>query len=140
MSDSWTYTAPVVASWARARSVGTRRYTDPRHAEARECHRFHALAARPRGWRLDGVYTVAVYYTPADGRRRDADRVLSLVLDALIGVAYEDDADRYLSGCRVERVDVGDDTARDPGTTRVVVTRIGDAPPPTAARRRRRAT
>ena len=139
---SWTYTAPVVASWARARSNGARRFTDPRHRAARECHRLHALAARPRGWPLGGVYEVAVAYRPADGRRRDADRVLSLVLDALIGVAYEDDADRYLAGCAVTRCPPpGDEDARVPptGSTLVRVTLVADAPAATAARRRRRA-
>lgn len=147
MTDSWTYTAPVVASWARARSRGKARFTDPRHAAALECHRLHALAARPRGWRTDGVYVVAVSYCAPDRRRRDVDRVLSLVIDALIGVAYDDDSDRYLAGAHVSRLSGGDyldvaDSTRatiDPGTTRVRVTRIGDAPPETAAKRRRRA-
>lgn len=146
MTDSWTYTAPIVASWARARSVGTRRYTDPKHRAALECHRLHALAARPRGWRTDGVYVVAVSYCAPDRRRRDVDRVLSLVIDALIGVAYDDDSDRYLAGSRVDRVHHQHAIAppspgveQVEGTTRVRVTRIGDAPPVTAAKRRRRA-
>lgn len=132
----WSYTAPVVASWARARKNGKRHFTAPKHAEAMECHRLHALAARPRGWRTDGVYDLRVSYCPPDGRRRDADRVLSLVIDALCGVAWDDDSDRYLRAVEVRRV-VSDGTplSMERGTTLVVVRRVGDAP--VAAKRKR---
>ena len=128
---SWSYTVPLVASWARARSNGKRRFTAPAHAAALEAHRLHALAARPRGWRTDGVYSVSVYYVPPDRRRRDADRVKSLVLDACKGVAWDDDSDRYVPDQYVKRAAEGVPV----GSTRVVITRIGDAP--TATKRKR---
>lgn len=133
MQTSWSYTVPLVASWARARSNGKRRFTAPAHAAALETHRLHALAARPRGWRTGDVYDVRVAYCPPDGRRRDADRVLSLVIDALCGVAWEDDADRYLASAEVRRVAA--DGRQDAGTTRVTVRRVADAP--TATKRKR---
>lgn len=132
---SWSYTAPIVASWARARSRGARRFTAPKHAAALETHRLHALAARPRGWRTDGVYAVSVHYAPPDGRRRDADRVKSLVLDALVGVAFDDDSDRYVPVQNVARIAA--DCLTPGGFTTVAITRIGDAP--VAARKRRAA-
>ncbi len=131
MQTSWSYTAPIVASWARARSRGARRFTAPAHAAALETHRLHALAARPRGWRTDGVYAVSVHYAPPDGRRRDADRVKSLVLDALVGVAWDDDSDRYVPDQYVKRAAEGVPA----GSTLVVIRRIGDAP--TATKRKR---
>jgi hypothetical protein len=142
VTDSWTYTAPVVASWARARSRGKARFTDPRHKAALECHRLHALAARPRGWLTDGVYRVSICYRPADARRRDADRVLSLVLDALVGVAWDDDSDRYIAGAWVTRFSealYGQLDATPPvGSTLVRVTRIaGIAGPPEPVKRKR---
>jgi hypothetical protein len=140
VTDSWTYTAPIVASWARARSHGKRRFTAPAHKAALECHRLHALAARPREWRTDGVYTVAVCYRPADARRRDADRVLSLVLDALIGVAFDDDADRYVDAAHVYRAVTSGVAAFDSvppvGATLVRITRIADAPAKVARKRK----
>lgn len=132
MMTSWSYTAPVVASWARARSNGKRRFTAPAHAAAMELHRNIALATRPRGWFTGGVYDLRVSYCPPDGRRRDADRVLSLVIDALCGVAWDDDSDRYLASAEVRRVAA--DGRQDAGTTRVTVRRISDAP--TAKRKR----
>jgi hypothetical protein len=143
---SWTYTAPIVASWARARSHGARRYTAPAHREAVACHRLHALAARPDGWRTDGVYRVEIVYYSPDMRRRDCDRVASLVLDALVGVAYDDDSDRYLAGhtCDSARALIAcgriDEQHIDLscGHTYVRVTRLGDAPQTVARRRRAR--
>ena len=134
MQTSWSYTAPIVASWARARSRGARRFTAPAHAAALETHRLHALAARPRGWRTDGVYMVSVCYVPPDGRRRDPDRVLSLVLDALKGVAWDDDSDRYIGAQYVSRW--AESCIRPAGSTTVQITRIGDAPVKAARKRR----
>lgn len=128
--DSWTYTAPIVASWARARSVGSRRYTDPGHAEAMRAHALHALATRPRGWPLDAVYRLTVTYCPATMRRRDADRVLSLVPDALKGHAWDDDHDARIVDERVVRsyAVVGDEvrlTLSDEGHTSVCIEVLG---------------
>lgn len=130
---SWSYTVPLVASWARARSNGKRRFTAPKHAAALEAHRLHALAARPRDWRTDGVYSVSVHYAPPDGRRRDADRVLSLVLDACKGVAWDDDSDRYIGAQHVARIAA--DCLTPGGSTTVAITRIGDAPVKAARKR-----
>lgn len=145
---------PQVASWQRTR-LGRGGHYKSAEAKAREkVIAQAALAVRPRGWSLDGLFAVSIVYHPADARARDCDRVGSLVLDALTGVLWRDDSDRYL-----RRVDVmrSDDTGLawiwpgipphhaprqiaapvhiDRGHTLVIVERIGEARP--LARRRK---
>jgi Holliday junction resolvase RusA-like endonuclease len=144
MIDSWTYTAPIVASWARARSHGKTRFTDPKHAEAMRAHALHALATRPRGWPLDAVYRVTVTYCPATMRRRDTDRVLSLVPDALKGHAWNDDHDGQIVEQRVVRsyAVVGGEVRlmlSDEGHTSVCIEVLGRLAPTKVARKRKAA-
>lgn len=97
----WTFTVPAIASWKRdkitTRGSGgrarARTYRPADDAAAKLLIRSHASRTKPRGWRTDGCYKLTVEYTPADWRRHDADRVLSLVPDALKGIAWDDDHD-----------------------------------------------
>lgn len=50
-----------------------------------------ARAALPRGWRLDGEYAICVIGYWPDRRLGDSDRLVSLTMDALEGVAYRTD-------------------------------------------------
>ena len=43
-------------------------------------------------WSLDGAYRVLVTFVFADRRRRDIDNCLKAVLDALNGIAWDDDS------------------------------------------------
>ena len=52
----------------------------------------HALVAVPDGWPMDAAYSVKIEIYLPDRRRRDTDNVSKLVLDALTGVAWNDDA------------------------------------------------
>ena len=56
-----------------------------------------------------------VVYSPANERAHDTDRVLTLVLDALTGVVWHDDSDKFVrrSSCEVVR----GDKLYPPGTT-----------------------
>ena len=78
-------------TWKRARSQGSRRWTDPRDRDYRASLRLHALAARPKGWPLDARYSVTVVVSV----RRDVgdvDNFAKSVLDAGKGVLWADDA------------------------------------------------
>lgn len=143
---SFTYQAPIVESWKRARKRGKRHFTDPEHASAMLIHRAAAMLARPAGWTLDGVYEVAVIYARHGGHARDGDRVQSLVIDALKGCAWKDDSDARVTLTHCARLWGPSGTvARDSrtlwlhemmtghrpaplrdGHTLVTVTRIGD--------------
>jgi hypothetical protein len=141
---------PQVASWQRTR-LGARGHYKSSEAKARErVIAQAALAVRPRGWSLDGLFAVSIVYHPADQRARDCDRVGSLVLDALTGVLWRDDSDRFVKTAPPIRAD--DDgtayvmrwttpeghlqtfprlsrVALAPGLTRIIVERIGEARP-----------
>lgn len=131
------YTVPIVASWQRLRVSGRRHYVATEVRAAMDVHAAAALAVRPAGWSLDSRCAIAVAYTPASRRAHDTDRVLSLVLDALTGVLWRDDSDRYVAQASCA---IGDGA---PGTTTVYVDRVGDAIPTLAeeraAKRARRA-
>lgn len=120
MNDEWWYEVPIVVSWSRAGDSRGRRYTPKRHREAVEFHRKVAIEARPDDWDTRLRCSVRVSYSSPDRRLRDCDRVLSLVLDALRGVAYEDDSDRYVVMATVVVLEPGI------GTTKVEVRREYD--------------
>lgn len=102
---SFTYQAPIVESWKRARKEGKKHFNEGKHESAMLIHRAAANLAKPAGWTLDGVYEVAVIYARHGGHARDGDRVLNLVLDALKGVAWKDDSDARVRGQQVDRLD-----------------------------------
>lgn len=85
---------------------------------------------------LQDQWSVKVIYSPKDERAHDTDRVLNLVLDALIGIVWKDDNDKFVveSGSKIVR----GDAAYPPGTTTVVIERVAGpyvAPKKTRAKR-----
>lgn len=91
----WTFAFAGVHSWKRDKITtrGGKPRTYRGDGAVRMMIRAHARGTRPAGWPTDGCYAVRVYYTPGDHRRHDADRVLSLIPDALKGIAWDDDHD-----------------------------------------------
>lgn len=152
MTASWWYRVARIDSWQRG-GLGTRNgkavtFRPEGDSAAKKAHAMHALAARPRGWDVDGCVEVEVVYCRVTGHARDTDRVTNLICDALRGVAYLDDNDcRVLaSGSRrlwaPGSVDVDRGAALsslvrlEDGETLVVVRRV--AGPPKAKRARRK--
>jgi predicted dinucleotide-utilizing enzyme len=82
-------------TWRRTNVVRGRPVKDAAQRAAVDAHRWAAIAAlraigeKPRG--RDGEYTVEVIGYWPDGVVGDADRLTSLVMDALEGVVYATD-------------------------------------------------
>lgn len=85
-------------TWQRTNDVRGRRVTDA--AQRAEKRRIAAIAraARPRGWPMDLEYAVAVEGYWPDRRFGDSDRLVSLTMDALEGVAYPKDREVSAQG------------------------------------------
>lgn len=83
-------------------------------------------------------WAVHVVYSPANERAHDTDRVLTLVLDALTGVVWHDDSDKFVrrSSCEVVR----GDKLYPPGTTTVCIERVAGPYVAQKKTRARRAT
>lgn len=109
------------------------------HAKAAEEALFEALGRKKVHPDMAGPaylqdqWRVQVIYSPANERTHDTDRVLNLVLDALIGVVWKDDSDKYVveSGSKIMR----GDKRFAPGTTTVMIERV--AGPYVAAKKTR---
>lgn len=78
-------------TWQRTNDVRGRRLTDA--GQRREKRRIAALAraALPPGWPMDAEYAIEVIGYWPDRRFGDVDRLVSLTMDALEGVAYASD-------------------------------------------------
>lgn len=97
MTDAWWYRIQRIDSWQRdkitTRGGKPRTHRPEGDAAAKRAHYLHALAARPRGWDVNGCVTIEIVYCRVSGHARDTDRVTNLVLDAIKGVAVKDDND-----------------------------------------------
>lgn len=131
------YTVAGVHSWKRdkvtTRGGHARTYRPNGDFAAKQAHANTCLAGmhyKNRPSLLD-QYAVHVIYSPANERAHDTDRVLTLVLDALTGVVWHDDSDKFVrrSSCEVVR----GDKLYPPGTTTVCIERV--AGPYVAAKR-----
>lgn len=127
MSASFSYTVlgrpttwkrPAQARGWRGRHGG--RYTEGSQRHAQRAHALHALEARPVGWRRDGRFMVRVWLDMPDARRSDVDNAVKLILDALNGIAWEDDS--QIDALEVDRAMCGDAGPR----TVVEVVRTGE--------------
>lgn len=93
-------------TWKRDNYVRGRYIVDAEVRRAKDAHRIVALAGlRARGYRgafplSPGLWGVEVVGYWPDGRHGDADRLLTLVLDAMEGVAYV--ADRAVKVAQVK--------------------------------------
>lgn len=88
----WRFTIPDrPATWQRTNPYKGRLLTDTKQRAAKARIGWIALAARPKGWPLDREYIVDVRGYWPDRRYGDADRLTSLVMDALEGIAYAKD-------------------------------------------------
>lgn len=156
------YTVEGVHSWKRdkvtARGGYARTYRPEGDAEAKKAHAYACRAEFAKlytgspytGGDTETInyaktshvrstidqYTVHVIYSPANERAHDTDRVLTLVLDALTGVVWHDDSDKFVrrSSCEVVR----GDKLYPPGTTTVIIERVAGpyvAPKKTRAKR-----
>lgn len=97
MTDAWWYRIQRIDSWQRdkitTRGGKPRTHRPDGDAAAKRAHYLHALAARPRGWDVNGCVEIEIVYCRTSGHARDTDRVTNLVLDALRGAVYRDDND-----------------------------------------------
>jgi Holliday junction resolvase RusA-like endonuclease len=104
--------------WQRVkRSPRTGRVYKPRETReyqqlvAWKAHEARALLRRRTGhrWDIDGRFAVLVEAYYPDARRRDTDNAVKIVLDALKGVLWRDDAHRWVPDSRgvgtVDRLD-----------------------------------
>lgn len=89
-------------TWKRTALYRGRRITHAGQRKAQREHQLTALAARPRGWRLDGDMVVTIDLHVTTARRFDLDNAAKLVLDALNGIAWDDDS--QVSELHVRRV------------------------------------
>lgn len=88
----WTFTIegrPV--TWQRTGEHEGRRLTEQGQREAKKRIAWQALATKPNPWPMDAVYAIEVVGYWPDQRFGDADRLASLVMDALEGLAYKAD-------------------------------------------------
>lgn len=93
MTPSVTFTVPgPPVPWQRAGRGKGHSYTQDATKRYQRSIAYRFLAVRPAEWKLDQAYTVTVIATFADARRRDVDNILKTVMDALNGVAWEDDS------------------------------------------------
>lgn len=126
------YTVEGVHSWKRdkvtTRGGHARTYRPDGDAESKKAHALEASEALFSAFASGGRATIRdqwavhVIYTPANERAHDTDRVLTLVLDALTGVVWHDDSDKFVvdSRCSVDRTGM-----YAPGTTTVIIDRVG---------------
>lgn len=137
-----TYTVEGVHSWKRdkvtARGGHARTYRPEGDAEAKMAHVVKCEQALLKAYEttrgpLYDQHAVHVIYSPTNERAHDTDRVLTLVLDALTGVVWHDDSDKFVrrSSCEVVR----GDALFPPGTTTVCIERV--AGPYVAAKKTR---
>lgn len=78
-------------TWQRTNAVRGRYVTDAKQRAEKRRLRQLARAALPPGWPLDAEYAIEVIGYWPDRRYGDADRLVSLAMDALEGVAYRVD-------------------------------------------------
>jgi Holliday junction resolvase RusA-like endonuclease len=144
------FTVPIVASWQRMRVGKGRHYKAPEQRELQNLIAIHAIRARnvwsqtSRSWDPTARFALTIAYHAPDMRRRDVDRVESLVLDALTGTIWLDDSDRYVVDARTVRCDAegralvhigsGEATTHrvatvPEGSTYIIVERVGDPLP-----------
>lgn len=131
------YTVEGVYSWKRdkvtAKGGRARTYRPDGDAEAKNAHANAFVDAECAMLLSDDApsqddygpkhqWAVHVIYSPANERAHDTDRVLTLVLDALTGVVWHDDSDKFVrrSSCEVVR----GDKLYPPGTTTVIIERV----------------
>jgi len=89
----WSYTVGgPPTTWKRTALYRGPIITHAGQRQAQRAHQLAALAARPRGWRLEGDMLVSIALTVTTARRFDLDNAAKLVLDALNGIAWTDDS------------------------------------------------
>lgn len=92
-ADSLTYTVPgKPVTWQRDNVYKGRFITDKGNRTAKRAHAWAFTAARKhKAWTLDGAFAIEVVGFYANARVGDVDRLATLAMDALEGVAYEAD-------------------------------------------------
>jgi hypothetical protein len=78
-------------TWQRTVAHEGKRLSEKEQRAVKKIIGMRALAARPAGWPLDASYAMEVIGYWPDRRCGDADRLVSIVMDALEGVAYKAD-------------------------------------------------
>jgi hypothetical protein len=78
-------------TWQRTVAYQGRRLTETEYRKAKQHVGMRALAALPKRWPKDCVYAMEVIGYWPDRRFGDSDRLISLVMDALEGIAYKYD-------------------------------------------------
>lgn len=89
----WSFTVPGrPVTWQRSGVHEGKRLTQKEQREAKKNIAWAATMQRPKGrWPMDVVYAIEVIGYWPDRRFGDVDRLVSIVMDALQGVAYKED-------------------------------------------------
>lgn len=117
---SIVFTVPGdVVPWARPRIGKRGLFTEPRVRKYKKLVSEHARAAWQStkragvSWPLDAEYEVDCVFVRSTLQRFDIDRAINSILDALVGVLFEDDRSRFV---RVLHGRIADVDKKDPRT------------------------
>lgn len=80
-------------AWQRAGSTSGRRFTPKAVAAEQRRHKEAASLSRPNDWPSSARYVVTIAAFLGTRRRPDVDNLAKLVLDAIQGVAFDNDSD-----------------------------------------------
>lgn len=93
--------------WARPRVNGKRFFNDPDVEAYKARVHDHAIKAKREfekrfvKWPSEAIYEVVAVVHRIDWDRFDCDRMLNTACDALVGVLYQDDRQKYVRDARV---------------------------------------
>lgn len=110
-----------------------RQYMDPENQHAMDRIRDYLWAAGARGdvsrtslWEISGLFLCETFH------RRDLDRLVSLVMDAAIGVVYEDDSQVR----RFKQIDWTPGAPKGEGSLTITFRKIGEDARPSTGKRK----
>ena len=93
-TDGIQFHLPYLKSWKRPRTTRRGRMYDPGGSDLKQAKALMLQQATDMGFGPDGItaWELTVAFVQSDKRKRDIDRMLSFVMDALEGALYDDDS------------------------------------------------
>lgn len=83
---------PISSNNAYSQNKQGRRFLTTQGKVFKEAVGYYALQAKDKRQSLDGDFAVEITYYFKDNRRRDVDGYNKLILDAFVGIFFEDDS------------------------------------------------